>query len=282
MKSTAPPTLIFYFCSIDDVVCRIAAFFMPEISPLFQFCPHDILFEDDVIVVVNKPSGLASQATLDPNRDHCYAAVKRYLARNGGTYAGLHHRLDGMTSGAMIFTKTPQVNGSISAQFQQHTICKTYCAICAPTREVDLARVTPGQTWIETAPIGALLGGRVQKFGIDGKKRKPAQTEFCCEKSVQMRDGFLVVYACSPRTGRTHQIRVHLSARGLPIVGDTLYGTPLLRSLRSIAPNRLCLHAIKIAFDHPVTGERIEVTAPLPAELDRFVRNAQKMGRPWT
>lgn len=239
-----------------------------------------VLYEDDVIIVVNKPSGLPSQATLDPNRDHCYAAVRRYLEKSRhNPYVGLHHRLDAQTSGAILMTKDESVNASIAEQFQNHTIEKTYCAICTGKFDVAEEFRTLNEPIIINEPIGELPGGRIQKFGVNGKKRKPARTRVVCELIMTLRDGILGVYQCSPETGRTHQIRVHLSAHGLGIVDDTLYAEPLLRSLRSIDPGRMCLHAQSICFEHPITHERMEVCAPRPAEMTAFIHKAAKFIR---
>ncbi|MBQ9395457.1 MAG: RluA family pseudouridine synthase [Proteobacteria bacterium] len=245
-----------------------------------ELSPKDILFEDDVIIVVNKPAGLPSQATLDPNRDHCFAAVRRYLEkREKSPYVGLHHRLDALTSGALLMTKRESVNASISAQFQNHTIGKTYCAICVTDGDVDGAYLTPQNGWLIDAPIGEVPGGRVQKFSVTGKKRKPARTRVVCESAIPLRDGLVGVWQCSPETGRTHQIRVHLASLGLKIVGDPLYGCPLPRSLRVCDPGRMCLHAERIAFIHPLTNQEIEVIAPRPPEFTSFIKRAQKLHR---
>lgn len=240
----------------------------------------DILYEDDVIIVVNKPAGLPSQATLDPNRDHCYAAVRRYLARTEKSpYVGLHHRLDALTSGAILMTKSESVNASISAQFQNHTIVKTYCAVCAADVDVESFYVTPQNRWVIDAPIGEVSDGRVQKYSVSGKKRKAARTRVFCETVMPVRDGLIGVWQCSPETGRTHQIRVHLSSLGIKIVGDSLYGSPLPRSLRVCDPGRMCLHAEQLSFIHPLTNQTIVVTAPRPVEFTAFLRRVQKMMR---
>lgn len=238
----------------------------------------DILYEDDVIIVVNKPAGLPSQATLDPNRDHCYAAVRRYLEkREKSPYIGLHHRLDALTSGAILMTKHESVNASISAQFQNHTICKTYCAVCVTDGDVESSYLAPGHEWLIDAPIGEVPGGRIQKYSVTGRKRKPARTRVLCESVVRLRDGIVGVWQCSPETGRTHQIRVHLSSLGLKIVGDTLYGCALPRSLRVCDPGRMCLHAERLVFVHPLTNQEVEVIAPRPPEFTTFMRRAEKL-----
>lgn len=247
----------------------------------------NVLFEDEYLIAVNKPSGMPSQATLDPNRDHCYAAVRRYLTKNAPNneknkvYVGLHHRLDALTSGVILMTKAESANASISEQFQTHTIEKTYCAICIGSLDLPENYHTPGSTWLIDRPIGELPNshGRMQKFGVDGKKRKMAKTQITCEAAFELRDGVCGVYRCQPLTGRTHQIRVHLASMGLPIIGDPLYGQPLPRSLKTIDPKRLCLHAEKLQIQHPKNNNYIEISAPRPQEFENFIRKLNKMRR---
>lgn len=237
---------------------------------------NDVLYEDNDILVINKPAGIPSQATLDPNRDHAFAAVQRYL---NGQYVGLHHRLDAGTSGVLLMTKSTRANPSISEQFQNHTVQKTYCAIACGTQEPD-ARLAQKSEFILKAPIGEDKTSKIQKFCVGGKNRKFALTKFECETLYKLRDGYFAVCMCQPLTGRTHQIRVHLESIGMPIIGDTLYNPATLRSLRAFAPNRLCLHAQKLEFIHPITGESMSLSAPLPSEMTKFIRSVKSIGMP--
>ena len=242
-----------------------------------ELTSSQILFEDEYLIVVNKPSGLPSQGTLDPSRDHCLAAVRRYLMRgNADPYVGLHHRLDAQTSGVLLMTKAKAANASISEQFQKHTIQKTYLAICAGL-ETDACYLEAEHAWQIDAPIGEVSGSKIQKFCVGGKNRKRALTGVTCVCGRRIRDGVFGVYRCAPETGRTHQIRVHLASLGLPIVGDTLYGMALPRSLRPADPHRMCLHAAKLEFTHPMSGERLVVEAPEPEEMTRFAKRAMKL-----
>ena len=211
----------------------------------------------------------------------------RYLQTKYGdnAYVGLHHRLDVLTSGVLLLTKSQAVNRDIAAQFQSHTIQKTYCAICIssiqPQPQIDLGPIAPfsGEPFDIRAPIGEISNQKIQKYGVGGKHRKPADTAFVCQSHVVLRDGCLSVFACKPHTGRTHQIRVHLSAAGLFIVGDPLYGIPLLRSLRSIDPQRMCLHAESITFTHPLSHETITISAPQPKVFREFVEKARRLSQ---
>ena len=251
---------------------------------LWRITANDIVYEDEVLIAINKPAGIPSQATLDPNRDNCYAAVQRYLERKSDhAYVGLHHRLDAMTSGVLLMTKSKDVNVSVSEQFQQHVIRKKYCAICVtkPGNDWD---VRLDQDWFDgkksfvlDAPIGEIPDVKNQKFCVGGKKRKPAQTEFFCETCLCFDTERLVVCQCMPLTGRTHQIRVHLPSLGLGIVGDVVYGFGLPRYLRSMDPRRMCLHAESLRFVHPVSGEEMTICAPRPVEFQTFVKKAGKL-----
>ena len=237
----------------------------------------DVLYEDDVLIAVNKPVGVPSQATPDPQRDHAFAAVKRFLEKRGKNhYVGLHHRLDAQTSGVLLMTKDVRVNAAISEQFQSHTIKKYYRAIAAG--------LTPERQYIELdnpfdirVPIGE-LPGKFQKFGPDGKHRKHALTSLTCTQVVHIGDYCMASYTCRPHTGRTHQIRVHLSSIGMPIMGDALYGEHF-RALRVLEPTRMCLHAEKLTIAHPLTGESLSILAPAPQAFDALVKQATKYAR---
>ena len=240
----------------------------------------DILFEDEWIIAIDKPQGIPSQGTLDPKRDHAFAAVQRYLrAQNPDAYVGLHHRLDALTSGVLLLSKSTQANVSLSEQFQKHTIQKTYCAICQGIVSAGNSKyLQENASFMIDAPIGE-LPGKIQRFGVDGKKRKPAKTEVVCEKSIPLRDCVVGVFRCSPLTGRTHQIRVHLASLGMGIIGDPLYGESLARLLKPIVPNRMMLHAESLSFEHPVTHEAMTITSERPPAFVDFVRKCEKMAR---
>jgi len=242
---------------------------------MWHIGPSDILYEDDAVIVVNKPNGLPAQATLDPARDHCFASVMRYL--NGG-YAGLHHRLDAATSGAILLSKSQAANASLSRQFQTHTIRKGYVAIgCG--QGVEAMCVGSHRRLENGIGEGARIRG-VQMFCVGGKKARRAVTDITCESAWYMRDGVVGCFLCQPQTGRTHQIRVHMASLGLGIVGDPLYGDGGLRSLRAMAPGRLCLHASWIAFEHPLTGEPLHVACETPPEMITFMKKIAQAGKP--
>lgn len=221
-----------------------------------------ILWEDADLIVVNKPSGLPTQATLDPRRPYLASVLKAQLANREGAdiYLGMHHRLDVGTSGAVLFTRSKRANAGISDQFKTHQIGKRYVAL-VERRGV----LFPTMNWkngfeIEVRNhLGAVGKGKNSKqtrFGPVRAGGDPAITQVRILTVVGERGWVQAV----PLTGRTHQIRVHLSGLGLEIVGDELYG-------QAPRGSRLALHAETLSFVHPLTKEKLEIRAPLPEDL---------------
>lgn len=239
----------------------------------------DIVYEDESLIAVNKPYGVPSQATLDPQRDHAYWAVRRYLSNREGreVYVGLHHRLDALTTGVLLMTKSRAVNAAVSEQFQKHLLEKTYEAVCVSRLSLDDAAFRLGCGWRIDLPIGE-IPGKMKRYGVEGRGRKPAQTDVACEAVVGVRGLVVGQFACCPRTGRTHQIRVHMAALGLGIVGDPLYGT-VYRELKTADPGRMMLHARRIRMKHPVDGGELEIEAPVPDIFASFLERCRRLGR---
>lgn len=204
----------------------------------------EILFEDAWLLAVNKPAGLPTQGTWASDRHDVLALLRRLRPE---LTLHLQHRLDQGTSGLLLFSKDPGVNTSLTRQFTEHTLRKTY-----------LARVaSPLEACTVDRPVGRLRGADPGRFACEGDllDPKPAFTAFrpATEAEVHgLHPGSWVV--AEPRTGRTHQIRVHLASLGRPVVGDRLYGgTP---------DDQLWLHAWRLELDHPSSGERLVLTAP--------------------
>jgi len=207
---------------------------------------------------VDKPAGLPVHGTLDPARDHLEAAVRRMLeARDGRAPEVLRlvHRLDVDTTGVVVLAKTREAAQHLGTTFVARHVGKRYLAA------VHLLQPAPTIEWEEK---GYLRPG-VQ--GLDGRHRtevvrsggKPSRTTF----RVLAYDGERALVEARPLTGRTHQIRVHLAHRGMPLLGDALYGAPPSEALRPL------LHAERLVFPHPATGRRLELAAPVPDDLAR-------------
>lgn len=266
---------------INGSVCRIPTWqlnagdsvqaFIDDEKFFFEKKPNDIsfiltdsnvLYEDSDIIIVDKPAFFPTEPTVVSSRASMHQAVKDYLwkkepARLHVPYAGVMHRLDRETSGVLLFTKTREVNAVMHEQFASHTIQKTYRALCKPTKSQILCRFSVNQPIGRISPKSAPC--KMGALPVD-RGGQEARTDMVI---VERQSKFVLVEAM-PYTGRTHQIRVHLSLAGLPIVGDTQYGGP--PGLAS-ANGRVMLHAWKLSFLHPRTGRSLTVQAPLPLEF---------------
>lgn len=237
----------------------------------FVLTEDDVLFEDDYLIVVSKPANLPTEETIVEGRPSLHSAVVRYLferqritapnAKNP-PYAGIMHRLDRGTSGAILFSKSRSINKSLQEMFACRDIKKTYSAVVCgvPVRkkftvEFPMARVSPKSQAAKWGRVPLSAGGQTSR------------TDF---ELVSVLEGSLSILDCCLHTGRTHQIRVHLSDSGLPILGDTLYGGKPYK--------RIMLHSRSLSFSHPVTKENISVVSPLPDEFN-LLKTRQKERR---
>lgn len=200
-----------------------------------------VVFEDEWLLVLNKPAGLPTQGTQASDRHDLLALLAR---QRPGQRLILCHRLDQGTSGVLVLAKDPKAD--LGAQFQDRTLSKTY-----------LARISePLEATTVDLPIGRVRLASPARFGCEGDllEPRPSLTFFrpaTAEETADLQPGPWVV--AEPRTGRTHQIRVHLAHLGRPVRGDQLYGGE--------PSDRLWLHAWKLRLEHPVTGEDLELVA---------------------
>ena len=214
--------------------------------------PLEILHEDGDLLVVNKPAGMV----VHIGAGHEDGTLVNALLHHAGTLSsgseehrpGIVHRLDKETSGCIVVAKNDATHAALSAQFADRLVKKTYMAVVR-----GIPRHRKG---IIDQPIGRHPVQR-QKMTL---RRPPSGREAITEYEViSSREGWSLV-ACMPRTGRTHQIRVHLTHLGHPIAGDPLYG-------RRDQFERHLLHAWKLGFTHPSTGQLLACTAPLPEDF---------------
>jgi len=228
-----------------------------QTAPAPEDIPIPIVYEDEFLVVVSKPAGLV----VHPAPGHPSGTlVNALLARAGATPAGgsaerpgIVHRLDAGTSGLMIVAKTADAHDALVAAMSERRVSRAYLALVEGVFETDTATVD--------APIGRSPRHRKKMAVVTGGK--PAVTETTTLERHR-KTSFL---EARPVTGRTHQIRVHLLAAGHPVVGDRVYGKDR-KLAASLSLERPFLHAARLAFDHPISGARIELTAPLPPDLD--------------
>ncbi len=225
-----------------------------------------VLYEDGDVLIVDKPAGLLTVPTEAREKDTLWSRALHYLQhRYGGRpYAGIVHRLDQDTSGALVFARSRSALHALQDRFRTHAIDREYVALVAGdpgesgTYDADLVR-EPG------------LRRSVARPGQEGRR---ALTRF---RTLE-RLGPASLVSIRPQTGRTHQIRVHFSAAGHPVLGDRVYGdTPS----GALAAPRQMLHARRLGFPHPGTGEPVAAEAPVPEDFERVLsalRGRKKSG----
>jgi 23S rRNA pseudouridine1911/1915/1917 synthase len=232
----------------------------------FELTAGRILFEDEDLIVIDKPPGLPAQPTVDEGRDNLFAAVNRFLSNRDGIvkpYVGVHHRLDRDTSGIVLFTKSPRVNAAAAEIFSNHLGVKIYEALTVPRRNSGLRRELERE-WTIKNYLGKISSkSKRARYGAVNSEGDLAETTF---RVIAEHPRGIWIEAI-PRTGRTHQIRVHLSEYRLPILGDDLYGADKSSGGRDLLAPRLMLHAAQLIFPHPITGREIWIKSPLPNDF---------------
>jgi len=232
----------------------------------------DVIFQDDSILVLNKPSGLvvniSDTSPQDTLQDLMRDIIKidpedmsEFAQRNG-----IVHRIDKDTSGLLLVAKNKDAFNYLKSQFMHRTVKKEYVAIV-------LGRITEPLFEIN-APIIRNPRNRM-KMAV-GKKGREAMTRFELANNFNLNGEDYSVLKCFPETGRTHQLRVHLAALQHPIAGDEIYMTRKQLFIMGDAFKRLMLHAWKIEFKHPKLQEELFFEAPLPEEFKKFIQNPIK------
>ncbi len=213
----------------------------------------DLLYLDRCLLVADKPAGMLSQPAEDtpPDETTLDEAVLVRLAADTGRrpFLRLVHRIDRLTSGAVLLARTPQVLPVLAAAWRTGAVERRYLAVVEGVpgwREVTLEQ-----------PISRDPGHRWRFRAGDGGRQATTEVRVLAALA-----GGRCAVECRLVTGRTHQVRVHLAAAGHPVLGDRLYGGP-----ESDDTGRPLLHAASLALPHPVTGDRLEVTSPLPADI---------------
>jgi 23S rRNA pseudouridine1911/1915/1917 synthase len=219
-----------------------------------------IVWRDEHVLVIDKPAGLV----VHPARGHREGTLSQLLAglAAGGEAerAGIVHRLDRDTSGLMVVARDERAHARLQAALRERLVQREYLAL--------VEGVPPARTGTIEAPIGRHPRIRT-RMAIDGVSPREARTHF----ELAERIGEYALLRLRLDTGRTHQIRVHLQAIGHPVCGDPEYGTGGRDSILGL--ERQFLHATRLAFPHPITGERIELTSPLPEDLNAALGRAR-------
>ena len=219
--------------------------------------PFRIAFQDDELLVVDKAPGVV----VHPAAGHHENTLSQLLAplTGGGEpdRAGIVHRLDRDTSGLMVVARSPQTLRALQLALQRREIEREYIALVEGR--------PPARSGTIEAPIGRDPRVRT-RMAVAGSGAREARTHFTLERALERTS----LLRLTLDTGRTHQIRVHLRAIGHPVCGDPEYGTAGMLGLE-----RQFLHATRLAFQHPVSGERIEVISPLPEDLQAALARAE-------
>lgn len=242
-----------------------------DLSPIRVVPPERgevrVVYRDEHLAVVDKPAGLPTHPTEGRRTG---TLVNRLLALGlpladvgDPLRPGIVHRLDAGTSGLLVVALSEQAREGLAAMVRRHELDRRYLALVRGSVEHE--------RFVVDAPLGR-RGARVRVAAVTGR---PAETAF----EVRERLPGATLLEAAPRTGRTHQIRVHLAAIGHPILGDRRYGGWGADAER-LGLERPFLHSFRLAFAHPVTGEPIAVEAPLPEDLERALRRARGEGRP--
>ncbi len=234
----------------------------PPLKAQAEDLPLEVLYADDAVIAVNKPAGVVVHAGAGI---HSGTLVNRLLhhfqslsSLGGGLRPGIVHRLDRFTSGVLLVARTDRAHQALAAQFASRTVEKIYIALVHGALKHDRGEITAKITRDpvrRTRMTARLATGRAAHTEYEVLQRWPQFT------LVRVRI----------RTGRTHQIRVHMASIGHPIAGDRLYGAPA--RVEGMPPlDRCFLHAHLISFETPATGERLTVEAPLPVELEAWLK----------
>jgi 23S rRNA pseudouridine1911/1915/1917 synthase len=205
--------------------------------------PLTVVYEDTDLLVVDKPPGLLTSTGPREKRPTALKFVREYMAHDRDARVGLIHRLDRDASGLLVFSKSHVAYESLKTQFFRHTVTRAYAAVVSPAPKERAGTIDK--------PLEERADGTV--YACRGSRGQRAVTHY----EVMSVTGDRALLRVKLETGRKHQIRVHLSTRGWPIVGDTVY-----RGAESDAG--LMLRAIELAIDHPKTGQRMTWTADVP------------------
>ena len=247
----------------DEVTADLPELKSPDIEP--ENIPLDILYEDDSILMVNKPKGMVVQPSAGHYTGtlvnavlwHCQGQLSGI---NGVSRPGIVHRIDKDTTGVLVVCKNDAAHNAVAAQLKEHSITRKYRAIVHGVIKEDEGTVD--------APIGRHPTER-KKMASGVKNGKRAVTHY---RVLERFQGYTYV-ECQLETGRTHQIRVHMASIHHPLLGDTVYGP----AKDSHHLEGQTLHAMVLGLIHPVTGEYLEVAAPLPEYFENLLKKFRTM-----
>ena len=229
---------------------------------IFELAAADILYDQHSVIAINKPPGLPSQATRDQDIMHAEVCVRQWLKKSGRDREKLIllHRLDKETSGVLLFATNANTATWITDQFRQRRLSKTYWALCR------------GRPSIRQFEVECYLSEIDKKTGLVREVKsggKPSRTTF--EERLYHPSSGASWMICHPETGRSHQIRVHLEMKGLPIIGDKRYGQHVKHEIRgdvaALGATHHMLHARELEFSPAPGLEAVKITAEAPQDF---------------
>jgi 23S rRNA pseudouridine1911/1915/1917 synthase len=251
---------------------------VPKPEPLElkgEAIPLEVLFEDDQLLVLNKPPGIVVHPAPGNWTGTLVNALLHHFQTSGGTISavggkerpGLVHRLDKETSGIMVIAKTDLAHRALAAQFKLHSIVRIYEALVwgVPKKGHGLIELAIGRDTKER-----------KKFSARTTSPKESVTEYRVDHRYGTAAAHVLLY---PRTGRTHQLRVHLASLGHPILGDPTYGGRKVCALGDIDIPRVMLHARTLGFRHPVSGDLMEFSRPRPPDIAAIANALERLPR---
>jgi 23S rRNA pseudouridine1911/1915/1917 synthase len=254
-------------------------------EPEAETIPLNILYEDDALIVIDKPAGLvvhpgaghSSGTLVNALIAHCGASLSGI---GGVARPGIVHRLDKDTSGILVVAKTDQAHRALAAEFADHgregALERTYLALIWGTPPLPQGTID--------APIGRHPTSRT-KMAVLPNKGRHAITHYRVLETFGGHPPIASLVECTLETGRTHQVRVHLTHLGTPVIGDPLYAQGFKSKLRNLPEplrtkimqlDRQALHAARLAFTHPMTGTLLEFNSQLPEELAEILESLKE------
>ncbi len=246
---------------------EVLVFSLPEVRPLglkAMPIPLEVVYEDEALVAVNKPSGMVVHPGAGTREDTLVHALLAHCAGQlsgigGVERPGIVHRLDKDTSGLIVAAKTDEAHRELARQFGEREVQKEYLALVGGVPELLSGSIVDA--------IGRHPVHRHKMAVVPAEKGRSAHTDW---ERVEVFGSSAALLRCRIHTGRTHQIRVHLSSRRHPLLGDAVYG---YRNPEAIAqaPRRVMLHAETLRFRHPVTEEPLRLVAPLAADFQAML-----------
>jgi len=270
--NSQPTKPSYEICGGDVIELVVPAPEPPEVIP--EAIPLDILYEDDHILAINKDAGMICHPAHAEQTGTVVNALAFYASQlSHGTdpfRPGIVHRLDKNTTGVMLVAKADEAHWRLALQFERRAVRKTYLAVVVGEMNLDGDRID--------APIGVHPVVREKFAAMIGENRIDVAKRAVTHYEVAERFRGYTLVKLWPKTGRTHQLRVHMSYIGHPIVGDLMYGGPAV-SEHSIAGegsevpflHHQALHAWRIAFRHPITEEPMEIEAPFRPKLRKLM-----------